>query len=127
MKHPLWQENGSVIYNYCWSSPAQSFSGTSPAGLMTTFYCLRFKTPPTRRARFPYLYPPGTGWPSYSPRHWVPFSSPPTTHKVTVEVFDPTSSAARDRYIASGRPQQKTPFPNNSSVVIERCVYLTVA
>jgi hypothetical protein len=26
----------------------------------------------------PYLYPPGTGWPSYTPRHWVPFSSPPT-------------------------------------------------
>jgi hypothetical protein len=24
------------------SSPAQSFSGPSPAGLMTTFYCLRF-------------------------------------------------------------------------------------
>jgi hypothetical protein len=30
------------------------------------------ETPPTRRARFPYLYPPGTGWPSYTPRHWVP-------------------------------------------------------
>jgi hypothetical protein len=35
------------------------------SGLMTTFYCLRFETPPTWRARSPYLYPPGTGWPSY--------------------------------------------------------------
>jgi hypothetical protein len=25
---------------------------------MTTFYCLRFETPPTWRARSPYLYPP---------------------------------------------------------------------
>jgi hypothetical protein len=33
--------------------------------------CLRFETPPTWRARYPYLYPPGTGWHSYSPRHWV--------------------------------------------------------
>jgi hypothetical protein len=53
------------------SSPAQSFSGPSPAGLMTTFYCLRFETPPTWRTRSLYFYPPGTGWPSYTPRHWV--------------------------------------------------------
>jgi hypothetical protein len=43
---------------------------------MTIFYCLKFDTPPTLRVRSPYLYPPGTGWPSYAPRHWVPFSSP---------------------------------------------------
>jgi hypothetical protein len=28
---------------------------------------------PNLRARSPYLYPPGTGWPGYTPRHWVPF------------------------------------------------------
>jgi hypothetical protein len=43
---------------------------------MTTFYCLRFETPPNWRARSPYLYPPGTGWPSYTPGHWVPFRRP---------------------------------------------------
>jgi hypothetical protein len=74
----------------CWSSPAQSFSGPSPAGLMTSIYCLRFETPPTWRARSPYLYTPGTGWACYTPRHWVPFSSPPTT-RATMEVFDPAS------------------------------------
>jgi hypothetical protein len=58
---------------------------------MTTFYCLRFKTPPTWRARSQYLYPPGTGCPSYTPRHWVPFSSPAKTRRATVEVFDPAS------------------------------------
>jgi hypothetical protein len=35
------------------------------------FYCLRFETPPTWRTRSLYLYPPGTGWPGYTPRHWV--------------------------------------------------------
>jgi hypothetical protein len=85
----LWQEDVSVVYNCCWSSPAQSFSGPSPAGLMTTFNCLRFEIPPTWRARSLYLNPPGTGWPSYTPRHWDPFSSPPTTRRATVEVFEP--------------------------------------
>jgi hypothetical protein len=46
-------------------SPAQLFSDSSPAGLMTTFYCLRFETPSTWRARSLYLYPPGTGWHSF--------------------------------------------------------------
>jgi hypothetical protein len=31
-----------------------------------------------------YLYPPGARWPSYAPRHWVPFSSPSTTLRATV-------------------------------------------
>jgi hypothetical protein len=66
------------------ASPAQSFLGPSPAGLVTISYCLRFETPPTWRARSPYLYPPGTGWPSYTPRHWVTFSSPSTTRGTTV-------------------------------------------
>jgi hypothetical protein len=48
-----------LLYD-CRSSTAQSFSGPSPAGLMTTFYCFRFETPPTWRARSPYLHPPGT-------------------------------------------------------------------
>jgi hypothetical protein len=61
-------------------------------GTHMTFYCLGFETPPTWRARSPYLYPRGTGWPSYTPRHWVPFSSPPTTCRVTVEVFELAST-----------------------------------
>jgi hypothetical protein len=31
-------------------------------------------------------HPPGTGWPGCTPRHWVPFLSPPTTHRAMVEV-----------------------------------------
>jgi hypothetical protein len=35
---------GFVIYNFCWPSPAQSFSGPSPVGLVTIVYCLRLET-----------------------------------------------------------------------------------
>jgi hypothetical protein len=41
---PLWREAGSVFYNCCWPSPAQSFSGPSPLGLVAILYCLRFET-----------------------------------------------------------------------------------
>jgi hypothetical protein len=37
------------------------------------YYTVPFETLPTWRARFPYLYPPGTECPSYTPGHWVPF------------------------------------------------------
>jgi hypothetical protein len=40
----LWRENGFVVYNYCWPLPAQSFSGPTLVGLVTTFYYLRFDT-----------------------------------------------------------------------------------
>jgi hypothetical protein len=42
----------------------------------------------------PYLYPPGTGWSGYTPRHRLPVSSPPTTRRATVEVFEPASTRA---------------------------------
>jgi hypothetical protein len=48
------------------------FLSPSPAGLMTVFCSLRFEPHPTWRARSPYLHPPRTGWPDYTPRHWVP-------------------------------------------------------
>jgi hypothetical protein len=40
---PLWREDGSVVYDCCWSSPAQSFFG--PAELTTIVYCPLFETP----------------------------------------------------------------------------------
>jgi hypothetical protein len=61
----LWREDGYVVYNYCWPSPAQSFLGPSSVGLPTIFYCLKFETS---------------------------FSSPPTTRRATVEVHDPAST-----------------------------------
>jgi hypothetical protein len=40
----LSDERPGLVYNCCWPSPAQSFSGPSPVGLAITFYCLRFET-----------------------------------------------------------------------------------
>jgi hypothetical protein len=114
------REDGSVVYNCCWSSPAQSYSGPSPAGLMTTFYCLRFETPPTWRTRSPYSYPPGTS-PVIPPGTGFPL-------RATVEVFDPASTRDTCLYIvpvcfdsqdmASARTQQ--PASHNSSIVARR-------
>jgi hypothetical protein len=61
-------------------------------GLMTIFYCLRFEISSTGRAMSPYSYRPGRGWPSYTPRHWIPLSSPPTYRFVTMEVFELAST-----------------------------------
>jgi hypothetical protein len=55
---------------------------------LITFYYPRFETPQTWRTSSPYLYPPGTGWLGYTPRHWIPFSSPPTTRRATMGAFD---------------------------------------
>jgi hypothetical protein len=41
----------------------------------------------TWRARSPYLYSPVTEWPRYTPGDWVPFPSPLTTRRATVDVF----------------------------------------
>jgi hypothetical protein len=64
--------------------------GSKSRGTRDHILLFKFETPPTCRARSPYLYPPGTGWPRYTPRHWVPFSSPPTTRRV--EVFESAST-----------------------------------
>jgi hypothetical protein len=60
-------------------------NGSKPREPHDIFYCLKFETLSTWMASSPYLYTLGTGWPSYNPRHWVPFSSPPTTRRATVE------------------------------------------
>jgi hypothetical protein len=43
VRRSLWREVGSVVYNCCWPSPAQSFSGPTLVGLATIFY--RFNCP----------------------------------------------------------------------------------
>jgi hypothetical protein len=43
------------------------------------YFTVSSETPSVWRARSLCLYPPGTGGPSYTPGHWVPFSSPLTT------------------------------------------------
>jgi hypothetical protein len=72
---------------------------------------------PNWRFRSSYLYPPGTGWAGYIPGHWVSFSSPHTTGRTTVEVFDPASTQlyvttlTGCAYNISARTAEKTPLP----------------
>jgi hypothetical protein len=62
----------SVIYCTIASGPCQS---SHPRGEVPQnsrpYFTVSFETPPTWRARSPYLYPPGTGWPSYTPGYRV--------------------------------------------------------
>jgi hypothetical protein len=67
----------------------QSLNGPSHSEPVTMLYCLIWDSP-TWRARSPYLYPAGTGWPSYTPGHWVPLTLSPTTRRAKVEVFYPS-------------------------------------
>jgi hypothetical protein len=62
----------SVVYNCCWPSSAQSFSGPSPAKLMVILYCSDSRLPkpggPSPRIYIPQeedgpVIPPGTGFP----------------------------------------------------------------
>jgi hypothetical protein len=55
-------------------------------------YMQTFEIPSTRSDRSPCLYPTGTGRSSYAPRYWVPFSSPPTSRRATVDVFELAST-----------------------------------
>jgi uncharacterized protein (DUF2141 family) len=41
-----------------------------------------------------FLYAIGTGWPTYTLRHWVPFSSASKTRRATVELFELASTRA---------------------------------
>jgi hypothetical protein len=69
---PLSREDRSVVYNCCWPSPAQSFSGPSPVGLMTIFTISDSRLPqpggPGSRIYIPLeqggpVTPPDTGFP----------------------------------------------------------------
>jgi hypothetical protein len=47
----------------------------------------QIQDPHNLEARSPYLHLPETGWPSYNPRHWVPFPTPFTIRRAMVEVI----------------------------------------
>jgi hypothetical protein len=92
MRGTLSDEMTGLSFTIAAGPRQQSFSDASTTGLMTMFCCLRFETTPTWRARSPYLYSSGTGWPGYITGCWVPFSLPPTTRRATVEVLEPAST-----------------------------------
>jgi hypothetical protein len=64
---------------------------------------------PTWRARSLYSYPPRMWLSGHTFRHWVPFSSPHTTRRATVQVFNPASTSHSESHIATdGRSVSKS-------------------
>jgi hypothetical protein len=49
------------------------------------YFPLSDPPPPNLEGQVPYLYPPGRGWPCYTPRHCVPFLSPPAIRREILE------------------------------------------
>jgi hypothetical protein len=76
----------NLLYNSFWALPEQSLLGRSPAEF-TAIFTVSSGPPPTWRARFPYLYPPGIRWPSYTHGHCVSFCRLLRLAGTTVEVF----------------------------------------
>jgi hypothetical protein len=91
---PLWRGDGSVVYNFCWASPAQLFSGPSNGHILLP----QILYSPNLESRSPVFISPRNRVAQLYPRHRVPFSSPPTNRRATVEVFEPASTRGR-RYI----------------------------
>jgi hypothetical protein len=60
--------------------PAQPFLAPSTTGLMTIYYCLRFRLP-NLEGQVPLFISPRTGRPTLTLRLFVPFLSPPKTQE----------------------------------------------
>jgi hypothetical protein len=98
----LWRKDGSVVYDFCWPSPAQSISGPRPLGVATIFYCLRFET---------FLFVT-----SYNSRGYGG-GILPRLHTGFSRLFLAVSSS----YITSGRTSQKI-LLNNRRLLFSRIV-----
>jgi hypothetical protein len=94
IKHHRWWEGGSVVYNCSWVLASAVILRSESRGTHDHILMSQIRDGPTWKARYPYLHLSGTGWPGYTPRHLIPFSSLPTACTDTVEVFEPTSTRA---------------------------------
>jgi hypothetical protein len=86
--HYLWKQAAVICRNpSAGASVAETWFYKMFPQNWRPYFTLSFEIPPTWRTRCPYVYPPGTGWPSCTPGHWVPFPSPLTTRRATAEIF----------------------------------------
>jgi hypothetical protein len=83
--HPLWQQDGSVVYshNCIWALPEQSLSGPRPAELSTIFYCIIWDSP-NLEGQGPVLVSPGNRSAQLYPWALGSLLSPLTTRWATV-------------------------------------------
>jgi hypothetical protein len=62
LRNTLSDENGSVVYNCCWPSPAQPFSGQSPNGTHGHILLSQIRDSSNLEGQVPLFIPPGTGF-----------------------------------------------------------------
>jgi hypothetical protein len=87
---PFWAT--AFLRRFCHTASGFHFFGFRNNNFFTEQGRQSCVQPPTGTIKSLYSCPPVTGWPSYTPRHWVPFSSPSTTRRATVEVLHTTST-----------------------------------
>jgi hypothetical protein len=91
VERPLWEEGGSVVCSSCWAFPGPESRGTHGHVLVSQIWD-SFNL----EGQAPVFISPGTRWSSYTPRHWILFSSPLRTRRARVEVFDPPPNGVHD-------------------------------
>jgi hypothetical protein len=123
MERPLRWEEGYIPYNLCCSSPTQPLTDMRLARLVNIFCSLRFENPSTWRASSPYLHSEVTGWSSYTLRHWVPFSSPPTNRRCMLEIFETTLTRGGSHCPKPpiGSPWKKPDHGSHRNLRIQHC------
>jgi hypothetical protein len=70
----------------------RSYFGSESRGTRDHILLSQIRDSHNLEVQIPLLIFPGTQLPSYTPRQWVPFPSPPSTRKATLEVFEPAST-----------------------------------
>jgi hypothetical protein len=63
-----------MIVDTPWYVPNTVIRRDQSSAELTTIFYFSHETFSTWRSRSPYLYPSGTGWTSYTPGYWIPFS-----------------------------------------------------
>jgi hypothetical protein len=66
--------------------------GSKSSGTHDQILLSQIRDSPNLEGQVPVFISPMDMVPNYTSRHWVPFSSPPTTRGATVEVFEPAST-----------------------------------
>jgi hypothetical protein len=121
----------SICKPWCWAPSGDQIFITLKVTLLFFWGALSDK-----RTGLPFIYAAGPHQRSLS-RVWVsgdswqyftvsdlrlPFSSPPTTRRVTVEVFKPTSTQVRTA--APFNSSERTPWKTPSPIVVDACLPL---
>jgi hypothetical protein len=84
--------------------------GSESRGIHDHISLSQIRDYPNPEGHVPVFIPPKDRVPGYSPGTGFPFSSPPTTHRTTAEIFEPATSVG-PRHIISTLIAQKTPRP----------------